>query len=260
MSKSAAIVTGASTGIGRELARLFARDQRDVVLVARSRDKLTELQAELERTSGIGAHVVDTDLGRPEGPRRVKAAVDELGLTVTHLVNNAGYGSTGPFVDADLEGELAMIDLNVRALVALTGLVLPDMRAQQRGRILNVASTAGFQAGPFMATYYATKAFVISWSEALAVELRGSGVTVTASCPGPVATEFAARAGNDVTRLFKKGVIADAPSVAAHAYAAMERGVVTAIPGLQNKLTVLGSKLSPRMLNARVAAALNRPG
>ena len=180
--KETALITGASSGIGLDLARLFAKDGHDVVLVARSEGKLREIAAELERDFGMTAHVIVADLAKPDAPQTLVA---QLPVDVDVLVNNAGFGVLGPFVETDLAKELEMIQVNVVALTHLTKLLLPPMVARRRGRVLNVASTAAFQPGPLMAVYYATKAYVLSFSEAIADELRDSGVTVTALCPGP---------------------------------------------------------------------------
>ncbi|MCA9551571.1 MAG: SDR family oxidoreductase [Myxococcales bacterium] len=253
-----ALITGASAGIGRELAHLFARDGHDVVLVARSKDKLEALAAELRGAHGRTAHVVPTDLADPAAPTAIFAAVQTLGAEVEFLVNNAGFGTHGPFVELDPERELAMVQVNIAALLHLSRLFLPGMVARGRGRVLNVASTAGFQAGPLMATYYATKAFVISFSEAIAHELEGTGVTVTAHCPGATATDFAQTAGNDVSRLFQGGTkVASAREVAEHAYHAMMRGKTLAIHGLMNRIGAFSVRLSPRAVVTSIAGRLN---
>ena len=254
-SGSCALITGASAGIGRELARLAARDGHDVVLVARRRDRLDELAAELGR-AGVAVTVVVADLADRAAPRAVADTLNAAGINVDFLINNAGFGSHGPFAETDLARQLEMIDVNMHALVELTHLFLPAMLARKRGRILNVASVAAFVPGPYMATYYASKAFVLSFTEALATELRGSGVSATASCPGPTETEFGAVARSDGTKLFRGGV-ADAPSVARHAYRAMLAGKVVAVPGLMNNLIVQSVRFSPRALLRRIAAGLN---
>ena len=199
--KHVALITGASAGLGAEMARLAARDGHDVVLVARNEAKLRELASELEK-SGVSAQVVPQDLTDRGAPERIFAACRDRKVDV--LFNNAGFGSSGPFLDLDLRHELEMVDVNMAAVVALTHLFAKPMRERGFGRICNVASTAGFQPGPFMATYYASKAFVISFSEAIAYELRGTGVTVTCHCPSATATEFAGRAGNDKSSLFQQ--------------------------------------------------------
>src|SRR5262245_37104081 len=196
-----ALITGASAGLGSEYARLFAADKHALGLVARRRDRLDELAAALEKAHGVSSYVFPADLTDPAAPRRLHDEIAAAGLEVEFLVNNAGFGSNGTFSEMDTQRELELIEVNVKALVHLTRLFLPGMVARQRGRILNIGSTAGFVPGPFMATYYASKGFVISFTEALAHELRGTGVTATVSCPGATATEFAGVAGNDRSRL-----------------------------------------------------------
>jgi short-subunit dehydrogenase len=251
-----ALVTGASTGIGREFARLLAADGQHVTLTARDRARLEAVAAELRERHGREAAVIVADLAESGAPEAIVRHVEGAGRDVAVLVNNAGFGSHGPFADADLARELAMIQVNVTALAQLTGLVLPGMVRRRSGRILNVASTAAFQPGPLMATYYASKAFVLSLSEALAEELRGTGVTVTCLCPGPTPTGFQRRAGNEGTRVVS-GLIpmTDAASVARAGYRAMRRGARLAVPGLFNRLGVLSVRLGPRRL---VTAAVRR--
>jgi len=252
-----ALITGASAGLGRDFARLFAADGHGVILVARRRDRLEALAGELAATYGIGTTVFDADLADPATPRRLVDRVRARGLEVDFLVNDAGFGGTGAFADVALERETSMIQVNVTTLVELTGLLLPGMKARRRGRILNVGSTAGFQPGPFMATYYASKAFVNSFTEALAYELEGSGVTATLSCPGATATEFAAHAGNADSLLFKLGA-ADSAGVAREAYQAMMAGRRLVVHGVANKLGVQSLRVSPRSVVLALAARLNR--
>jgi len=256
--KGTALVTGASAGLGREIASLFAKEGHDVVLVARSEDKLRALASDLGEAHGVSAHVVVADLGRRDGAARVDAALQALGIPVDFLVNNAGFGSNGAFLDLDLSRELEMVQVNVASLVELTHRLVAPMRGRGRGRVLNIASTAGFQPGPFMATYYATKAFVISFSEALAYELEGTGVSVTCHCPGATATEFATTAGNDKTRLFQRSGIADAKSVALHAYKAMMKGDTLSVHGALNWLAFESLRFAPRSVARSIAAGLNR--
>lgn len=250
-----ALVTGASNGIGLELAKLFAADGCDVVLVARSEDKLSQLAAELEAT-GVRAMVCAADLSDPGGPESVFEATQREGIAIEYLVNNAGFGSNGEFWQLDRARELAMIDLNIRALADLCHLYLPGMVERGSGRVLNIGSTAGFQAGPRMATYYATKAFVIHFSEALAHELRGTGVSVTVHCPGATATGFAEIAGNHKSKLFQSGVAGAAP-VAVDAYRAMHRGRVVKIHGVMNALLAMSVRASPRGWTRAITGRLN---
>lgn len=257
MSKTA-LVTGASAGLGVELARLFAADGHDLVLVARRRERLLALAEELRAAHQVEAHVIAADLARTDAPGRIVAELEARGTRIDTLVNNAGFGSNGPFAENDASREFEMVEVNVTALVKLTRLLLPGMLARRSGRILNLGSTAGFQPGPYMAVYYASKAFVSSFSEALWFELRGSGVTVTVSCPGPVATEFASIAGNDRARLFGARV-ASPERIAREAYRAMLEGRPMIVHGLRYKLMRQLVRLSPGVAVRAVAARLNRP-
>ena len=254
-----ALVTGASRGIGSEIARQLAAKGHDLVLVARSRQDLEALASELSGAHGVRCEVITADLADPAAPQAVFDAVKGLGLEVDVLVNNAGFGSTGAFVELDLAWELAMVQVNCTALTALTGLFLPGMVARKRGRVLNIASTAGFQAGPFMAVYYATKAYVISFSEAVAMELDGSGVTVTAHCPGATASAFGEVSGNGKNKLFTQQTPASAADVAAHAIASMEAGKTLAVHGFMNWLGAFGTRLIQRSMAAGIARTLNQP-
>lgn len=218
-----ALVTGASAGIGMEFARYHAARGGDVILTARRGDTLEALKAELEAAHGTSAHVFALDLGAEGAAANLYRQITGAGLTVDVLINNAGFGGQGRHLDRPLPDELAMIDLNVKALVALCHLVGQDMVARGAGRILNVGSTAGFMPGPNQAVYFATKAFVKSFSEALAQELKDTGVTVTMLAPGYVETEFASRSGLEGTNLVKGGG-KSAASAAKHGYDAMMRG------------------------------------
>jgi len=256
MTKTA-LITGASAGLGLELAQLFAADKHDVVLVARRRERLDALAARLTAQHGVGATVMPADLGDPASPRRIAGELSARGVPIEFLVNNAGFGSTGRFVERDLRRELEMVQVNVAALVELTGLLLPAMVARKSGRVLNLGSTAGFQPGPFMSTYYATKAFVNSFTEGLAYELRGTGVTATVVCPGATATEFGEVSGNIHSRLFQMASMPAAP-VARFAYKAMMAGKVVAIPGFRNKLGLQIQRIGTRRLVRAVTARLNQ--
>src|SRR5919107_2045011 len=203
------LVTGASSGIGAELARVFAQRGYSVVLTARRRERLDALAGELR---GVGAHVevIATDLGDPAAPRRLIEEVDALGIVLHTLVNNAGFGLRGKFATLPYERQIGMIEVNVTALTKLCRMVLPGLMERRWGGIINVASTAAFQAGPNMAVYYATKAFVLSLSEALHEEAKPHNVIVNALCPGPTETEFASHADVEMTRLFKFGAMSAA--------------------------------------------------
>src|SRR6185436_6905763 len=203
-----ALVTGASSGIGADLARELAQGGHDLVLVARGEDKLKALAAELEKAHSIRARVISADLAQPDAAVQL---VKQLGGTpIDVLINNAGYALYGRFAETDAADELRMIQVNIVALTQLAKLLLPGMLARKKGRILNVASTAAFQPGPLMAVYYATKAYVLSFSEALANELQGTGVGVTALCPGPTRTGFQKRAEIERTHLVTGNLIMSA--------------------------------------------------
>src|SRR6266850_2888803 len=253
-----ALITGASAGLGAEYAKLFAADKHDLILVARRRDRLETLARELTASQGVKARVVPADLGAADGATRVIEEVTRLGVDVDFLVNNAGFGTSGAFAELELARQLEMIQVNVTSLVTLTRAFLPAMLARRQGRILNVGSTAGFPPGPGMAVYYATKAFVNSFTEALAFELRGTGATATVSCPGATATEFGRVAGNGKSRLFKRGSMA-APLVAEAAYRAMLAGKVSVVHGVRNKVLIQSQRLAPRAAVRAIAARLNLP-
>lgn len=256
-TQKTALVTGASAGIGRELARIAAKDGHDLVLVARRRDRLEELAAELTTAHGVHVTVINADLSDRATPATIAERLRTENKPVDFLINNAGFGNCGPFAEAVLDREVEMLHLNIRALLQLTHLFLPEMLARKSGRILNVASVAGFLPGPYMATYYASKAFVLSFTEALAYELGGTGVTITASCPGPTATEFSSVAGSTKANLFRLSVAGAAP-VALHAYRAMMAGKVVALPGLMNKLIAQSTRIAPRAWLRAIAGGLNR--
>lgn len=253
-----ALVTGASSGIGKELARLFARDGHGVVLVARRLDRLEELARDLASRHGIATWPIACDLASANGVDGLVSDLAARGLNIDFLVNNAGVGTTGAFAESDPAGEAAMAELNVTAVVRLTRALLPGMLARRQGHILNIGSTAGFQPGPYMATYYASKAFVNSFSEALAYELRGSGVSVTLCCPGPTHTEFGQVSGVAHSKLFQLKV-ATAESVAQRAYRALLGGRVLVVHGLLNRIGVALVRVSPRAWVRAIVASLNRP-
>ncbi|HYM08218.1 MAG TPA: SDR family oxidoreductase [Terriglobales bacterium] len=250
---STALITGASGGIGYELARLFAGDHHNLVLVARNGPRLAQVADELQRQFGITVRTFALDLTEPDAPRSLFAQLQTQGIAVDILVNNAGYGQFGEFADVAAEESLGQIQLNITALTYLTRLFLAPMLERHSGRIMNVASTAGFQPGPLMAVYYATKAYVISFSEALANELAGKGVTVTCLCPGATETGFAGRAGNDQTRLFKSLRPMDAKAVARAGYRGLLKGKTLVIPGMRNWLVAESVRFSPRKMVTAVS-------
>lgn len=255
--RAAALITGASSGIGLEMVELFAADGHELVLVARSENTLHEIAADIVARYGVETHVLPADLADPEAPTDLSSEVERRGLFVTHLVNNAGFGTSGPFVTTDLATQRDMIQVNVTALTSLTRYFLPRMVSQGHGRILNVASTAAFQPGPLMAVCYATKAYVLNFSTALAVELEGTGVTVTTLCPGPTRTRFAEEAGMTSSPLFDRERGMAAARVAREGYDAMCRGKPLNVPGTLNKTLALATRLTPRSLGARVVQRLH---
>lgn len=247
------LITGGSGGIGLELAKVFARHGHDLVLVARNRDTLEAAAGVIEGKFAITAHVYASDLTRPESPDEIFDFLHNEQIPIEILVNNAGFGLGGEFADTDVQRELDMIQVNITALTHLTKLFLPPMIKRRSGKILNVASTAAFQAGPLMAVYYATKAYVVSFSEAIAEELRDTGVTVSALCPGPTKTGFADAAEMGDSRLFTAFGVADAADVAEYGYESLMRGKRLAIHGLRNKIVAQSNRLAPRALSARLA-------
>jgi hypothetical protein len=252
-----ALITGASSGIGRSLARLFAQDGHDLVLVARRADALQELAAEIVPAHGVRVWLFAVDLAKPAGVVVLMSELESAGLTIDVLVNNAGFGMQGAFTALPVERQLDMIQLNVATLTALTGHLLPGMLARGRGGVLNVGSLAGFQPGPFMAVYYATKAFVVSFSEALSDELSGSGLRVCCLAPGPTATGFASEAGAAESALFR-GDVMDVDEVARIGYHAWKEGRALAIAGRRNRLRAFAVRLAPRAYVRKIVGRMNR--
>jgi len=246
MANQTALITGASSGIGYEFAKLFARDHCNLVLVARSGDKLIKLADDLQQQFGITVKTVALDLGATPSPQFLFDQLKREGIAVDILVNNAGYGNFGEFAKMPIEEVLGQINLNITALTALTRLFAPAMLERHSGKIMNVASTAGFQPGPLMAVYYATKAYVISFTEAIANELKGSAVVVTCFCPGATETGFATRAGNDKTRLFQKFGPMDVKTVALDGYRGLMKGKTLVISGAKNWLVAESVRFAPR--------------
>jgi short-subunit dehydrogenase len=257
-SLKTALVTGASSGIGLEFAKLLAREGHDLVLVARRRDALEELARELAVTHGVAIRVIAKDLAAPDSTEEIFDELETERIVVEILVNNAGLGLHGRFWETELTRQIEIIRVNVAALTGLTGRFLPGMVARGRGRIVNVASTAAFQPGPYMAVYYATKAYVLSFSEALAQELSHTGVTVTALCPGPTVTEFQTAAGLEDTLLFRGPLVMDAARVARAGWAGANRGKRVVVPGLANRLLKEIVRFSPRRLVTTVAGRMQK--
>lgn len=249
------LVTGASSGIGLALARLFAADGYDLVLVARDAKKLNEVAAELHSGFSASVLVFPADLSLPATPARIAAFLKRRTVVVDVLVNNAGVGLHGAFEKTDLVRELDMIQLNVTSLVDLTKRMLPGL-IDRRGMILNIASTAAFQPGPYMAIYYATKAFVLSFSEALHEELAGK-VTVTALCPGPTRTRFTQVAKMGRTPLFDSAWVMDARTVAKAGYTGLMRKKAVVVPGAVNRLLAESVRFMPRRVIRKLVKRLH---
>ena len=241
-----ALITGASSGIGFELARICAARGHDLVLVARREGTLLDLARTLAKEHGIRAEAIAADLAHPHVAAAVADRTATLGIDVDILVNNAGFGLYGPFAETSLDAEVEMIQLNITSLTELTKLLVPGMLERRAGRILNVASTASFFPGPLMAVYYATKAYVLSFSEAISNELEGTGVTVTALCPGPTVSGFQAAANLEASKLVAGKTLPSSAEVAAFGYDAMMKGTPVAVHGFANKLLVQTPRFSPR--------------
>jgi len=256
--KETALITGASAGIGREFAHRFARDGHNCVLLARSEDALHDLADTLTSTHGVDAHVLPADLSDPGVTDEIVAELQERDLTVDVLVNNAGFGARGQFAELDAQQQVDMIQVNVTALTHLTRHLLPSMLERNRGGVLNVASTAAFQPGPYMSVYYATKAYVLSFSEGLAGEVADTNVTVTCLAPGPTETAFMDRADMHGTALFENASKMTPETVAKTGYDAFCQGRALVVPGWPNKIGVFMVRFTPRPVARRVAGWLNR--
>lgn len=243
-----ALITGASGGIGYELAKIHAMNGGDLVLVARAIDKLEEIRADLETKYKVRVFVIQKDLSLHGSAYNIYNKVNDLGLEIDFLINNAGFGDFRHFAESDWPKQEKMINLNITTLTHLTRLYLPDMISRKKGRILNVASVASFCPGPTMSVYFASKAYVLSFSEALAQELKGTGISVTALCPGPTESNFHTVAVDG--RKPKERKMPAALDVALYGYKAMVRGKVVAIPGADNRFLVALIRFLPRSLAA----------
>ena len=251
-----ALITGASSGIGLELAKILASAKYNLVITARSLEALETLATQLRRDSAQ-ITVIPADLSTPDGAKVLLEEIRKRDIHIDVLINNAGLGTHGPFWKNDLEKEMSLLQVNVLSLAYLTHELLPSMVEHGHGKILNVASTAAFQPGPLMANYYASKAYVLSFSEALSNELRRTGVTVTALCPGPTLTDFHRRAGIKNSKLFELTGMS-AAQVAKAGYQAMLAGKRVCIPGFTNRLLVAAVRFSPRRFVLRTARKLNQ--
>ncbi len=250
-----ALITGASSGIGLELAHLFARDGYRLVLVARNRSILRQLGDDLQSRYSITVRIEPKDLAHPATPAELYQELQESGIVLDVLVNNAGFGGSGAFVSTEWNHEAEMMQVNMVALTHLTKLFLPQIRARE-GMIMNVASTAAFQPGPFMAVYYASKAYVLSFTEALAEELRGTGVKVSCLCPGPVKTNFQKRAYLEGTAMINSPLMVDVQEVARVGYEGLKQGKRIVIPGWKNRAGVELLRISPREMVTKVVRKL----
>lgn len=252
-----AVVTGASNGIGRELAALLARDGHDLVIVARGRAGLDRVKSVLERDFGVHVETLAADLSEDGAPERLHEFTRSRGLQVDTLANNAGFSEWTTYLDGDWDRQRRMMRLNMEALATLTRLYGRDMRDAGYGRILNISSVASMMAGPWMAMYFASKAFVRSFSEAVAYELKGTGVTVTCVCPGPTSTGFAKAAHMSGRNFFTMTRPATARGLALYAYRRMNAGAVLAYPGAFTKAGAFAERALPRALTRRIAAFMN---
>jgi uncharacterized protein len=255
--KEFSLLTGASSGIGLEIAKQLAKEKRNLILVGRNKEKIEELAFIFRRMNLIEVHPIIIDLSKIDSPKRIFDYTIEKNLNVVSLINNAGFGYAGEYIDSKLDEDTDMIHVNITSLVQLTKLFLPNMKKNKTGEILNIASTASFQPGPYMSLYYASKAFVLSYSEGISVELEKYGISVTAVCPGPTITEFAERANMDGSLLMKKGIAMSAEEVARIAIDAMKKKRVVKIAGFKNFLLAFTVRFLPRIFVRNTIKKLN---
>jgi short-subunit dehydrogenase len=248
-----ALITGASNGIGLELAKIFAREKNDLILVARSKDKLDMLAEELKKQHNVHVHVLSKDLSDINTAKEIIDYCSQNNLSIDYLVNNAGFGDYGFFAESDWHKQLQMINLNITMLTCLTRLFLPGMIQRRTGKIMNLASTASFQPGPLMSVYFATKAYVLSFTEAISNELENTGVTVTALCPGATESGFEKASSLEESKLFRDKKLPSSAAVAAYGYKAMMNGKVVAIHGFFNALMITSERLAPRAAIRKIA-------
>ena len=246
--KNTALITGASNGIGLELAKVHASKGGDLDLVARNKTKLDELKAELESQFKVSVYTIGKDLSANNSAQEVYDETTKQNIQIDYLINNAGFGDFGMFAETEWNKELQMINLNITTLTQFTKLYLQDMVKRKSGKIMNVASTAAFQSGPTMAVYYATKAYVLSFSEAVDNEVSGKGVTVTTLCPGPTESGFQAAAAMEESNLVKGKKLPTAKEVAEYGYSSMMKGKTVAIHGMMNWIMANSVRFTPRAL------------
>lgn len=258
MKNQTALITGASSGIGYEFCKLLAQSGHRLVLVARNQEQLQAVAQEMSQVHQIQTEVITADLSQPGAAQEVVKKVESLGWSIDVLINNAGFGLFGDFASSKWEKELSMIQLNIVALTELTKLLLPNMLKNKNGRILNVASTAAFQPGPLMAVYYATKAYVLFFSEALAEELESTGVSVTALCPGPTQSRFQKGAEMEKSKLIQ-GAIDSPANVAQKGYRALLRGQRVVVVGFKNRMLAQSIRLMPRSWATRAVYNAQKP-
>lgn len=256
MNKTA-LITGATSGIGYELSKVFANNRYNLVIVSRNREKLDAVAGELGRLNDIQVKVIAKDLCKFSAPQELYDEITAANIQIDVLVNNAGIGINGSVVDLSAAKHMDLIQLNIASLTILCKLFGADMVKMGSGSILNVASTAAFQAGPFMSTYYASKAYVLMFSEGLNVELKGTGVTVTTLCPGPTRTDFFERAGMKGSKLEKIPFIMSPAEVAEIGFSGLRKGKTIVIPGLVNKIIAFSARLFPRGLITTITGYLN---
>ena len=253
--ENVALITGASSGIGKELAREFAQNRHDLVLVARNMDRLKDIQKQFESTFGVKIKVIAKDLGSEKAPLEIFEQLKSEGIKIDYLVNNAGFGTHGKFGEISWEREQDMIHLNIRTVTYFCKLFIPEMVKNGGGKIMNVASTAAFQPLPYMSVYGATKAYVLSLSEGLANEYKKDKITVTALCPGATTSSFQENAAMGENLLFK-GIVSTANSVAKYGYGAMQKGKAVAIPGMMNKIMAGSIRFTPRSIARNLAGKM----
>ncbi len=258
MIKHTVLITGASGGIGYELAKIFAKNGHDLILVARNAEKLLVFAEELRTEYKVQVAAFARDLTLLDQINELYQVIQQEGIFIDFLINNAGMGDFGPFIESDWRKTQYMMQLNMTSLTYLTHLFLQDMKKNGRGRIMNVASLAAFQPGPNMAVYFATKAYVLHFSEALHYELKKFDITVTSLCPGPTQSNFSEAASATSSNLFKSKNIPSAASVAEYGFMAMMQGKRLAIPGIKNKVFAFLARISPRTLVIQIAAMMNR--